>query len=629
MGDSVYEKVFDLAKRRGFLYPAFEIYGGAAGFYDYGPLGAQLKALLEAKFRQIDVVEEGAAEINTPAITIEPVLKASGHVDHFSDVVVTCKTCGSGFRGDHLVPEESERIGAAAGKLGLLDLQREIESLAKDVREHPNPDAVQRALQGLQRASDEMNQRAKQKVKAVTCPNCHEAGIENPQAFNLMFKTQVGPGTAKIAYLRPETAQAMFIDFPSLYRYFREQLPFAACQIGRAYRNEISPRQGLIRLREFNQMEVEAFYDPGPDPRKMTHPRWGKVEKTLVNLVPNTTQQSVSMTIGEAVKQRVVHNAALGYHLALVQRLLTEIGLKPDRLRFRQHLKDEMAHYAADCWDAEFHSGRFDWVECVGIAYRTDFDLSQHEKHSGKPLKAMRRFDAPITRERTHVVPVSAKLGPLFKRDAPRIAAALEALGEAEAESARDAPHLEIRLDATTHRVPRDAYDVQRTTETVHGEPFVPHVIEPSYGQDRILYGVLEHSLHETTKEGEAYSVLQLPPATAPITVSVFPLMAKDGLDERANQIAEALRQEGLRVAYDDAGAIGRRYARADEIGTPWCVTVDYDTVKDDTVTLRDRDTTTQVRIGIAKLAGELHARIRATPAAPPKAPSAVSPEAA
>jgi glycyl-tRNA synthetase len=624
MAEGIYEKVIDLAKRRGFLYPAYELYGGAAGFYDYGPLGATLKAQLEARFRHIYVVEEGAAEINTPAVTVEPVLKASGHVDHFSDVVLTCKACGTGYRADHFLPEELARISGRVQKgKAPAPFKAFVEAWVREktaaIKEHPSIAVAEE----IRRARLEQNPERPDSVKvdpaaegttfiapgieeSLRCPTCQGAAFEPAANFNLMFRTHIGPGTSKVGYLRPETAQAMFVDFPLLYRYFRERLPFAAVQIGRAYRNEISPRQGLIRLREFNQMEVEAFFDP----KHMNHSRFSKVKTTRLTMVPNTTQEAVTITIGEAVKRKMVANAALGYHLVLVHRLLTEAGLRPEKLRFRQHLKDEMAHYAVDCWDAEYHSDRFGWVECVGVADRGSYDLSQHAKHSGKALTALRRFAEPITRETTRVVGNAAKLGPLFKRDAPRVQEALAQLDEVEAAQAQRDGHVDVRLDGAVHRVPGDAFTVERATDTVHGETFVPRVIEPSFGADRILYGMLEHNLKETVKEGEPYTVLTLPPSMAPITVGVFPLMAKDGLDRFALKIEAKLKTAGLRAYYDDSGAIGRRYARADEVGTPFAVTVDYDSLKDRTVTLRDRDTTEQIRIPASRLVREIRARL-------------------
>lgn len=567
MAQAVSERVAELAKRRGFLYPSFDPYGGAAGFYDYGPLGARLKASIEDLFRRIYVVEEGCAEISCPAVTIEEVFVASGHVAKFDDPVVRCTNCRTPFRADHLVEE--------AGHKG------DVSPLGNE-----EIDALVRTL-------------------TIKCPSC--GGAFGPcYRQNLMFKTEIGPGSGKVGYLRPETAQGIFVDYPYLYRYFREQLPFGVCQIGRAYRNEISPRQGVIRLREFNQMEVEVFADPD----HLTHPRFPEVRDTVLRFVPKATQQAEEMKVGDAVLKKVIANEALAYHLVLVHRLLTEAGLDAQRIRFRQHLDGERAHYARDTWDAEFQSERFGWVECVGIADRSAYDLTQHTKATGVAMRAVRKYETPRTVERTTVRPNPAKLGPAFRKDAQAVAKALEALDPAHAQAAQEAGGADLTVGGREVHVPRDAYDVVTESVTVAGDEYVPNVIEPSYGVDRILYAILEHSLHETTKEGEPYTVLRLPARMAPIEVGVFPLMARDGLDDEARALAKRLQTRGLRVQYDEAGAIGRRYARMDEVGTPFCVTVDYETKTDASATVRDRDTTRQERVPLARLADHLRERL-------------------
>ncbi|MBI2078095.1 MAG: glycine--tRNA ligase [Euryarchaeota archaeon] len=566
MADGLYERIFELAKRRGFLYPSFEPYGGAAGFYDYGPLGAQLKAGIENLFRRIFVVEEGCAEISCPAVTVEEVFVASGHVAKFDDPVVRCQNCRSPFRADHLIEEAGYKGNAALLK------NEEIDALAKKL--------------------------------GVKCKNC---GGPFGAAYrqNLMFKTEIGPGSGKVGYLRPETAQGIFVDYPYLYRYFREQLPFGVCQIGRAYRNEISPRQGVLRLREFNQMEVEVFIDP----QKLTHAKFARVQGTRLRFLPKASKEIVEMTIGDAVAKGVVANEALAYYLVLVDRLLTQAGIDPKRLRFRQHEDDEKAHYARDTWDAEFQSERFGWVECVGIADRSAYDLTQHAKLSGTPMRAVRRYETPQKREVVQVRSVPAKLGPLFKKEAGAVTAALLALPADRAEAAAAAKEVEVIVDGRKVTVPRAAYDVVRETVTVAGDDYVPNVIEPSFGVDRILYAVLEHSYVETTKEGEAYTVLRLPLAMAPMQVGVFPLMPKDGLDAVALDLLHKLQAAGLRALYDESGAIGRRYARMDEVGTPYCVTVDYDSLKDQSATVRERDSTKQERVRFTDLVDHLRRR--------------------
>ena len=573
MPEGVYERIFELAKRRGYLYPSFEAYGGAAGFYDYGPLGAQLKASIENLFRRIFVVEEGCAEISCPAVTIEEVFVASGHVAKFDDPVVRCQNCKSPFRADHLI-EEAGYTGNSA-----LLKNEEIDALVRE--------------------------------KGVKCKNCG-GPFGGCYRQNLMFKTEIGPGSGKVGYLRPETAQGIFVDYPFLYRYFREQLPFGVCQIGRAYRNEISPRQGVLRLREFNQMEVEVFIDP----EKLTHPKFKRVKATTLRFLPkgSASKESVEMSIGDAVKKKVVANQALAYYLVLVNRLLSEAGIDPKRLRFRQHEDDEKAHYARDTWDAEFQSERFGWVECVGIADRSAYDLTQHARLSGAPMRAIRRFESPQKREVVQVKVVPAKIGPLFKKDAPAVTAALLALPPAKAEAAKTSNGVDVQVDGRPVHVPRDAYEVSRETITVSGDEYVPNVIEPSFGIDRILYAVLEHSYLETKKEGEAYTVLRLPRPMAPIEVGVFPLMPKDGLDTMAEKILHKLQGAGLRAQYDDSGAIGRRYARMDEVGTPFCITVDYESLEKRTVTVRERDSTKQERVRVGQLASNLRKRLVGAP---------------
>jgi glycyl-tRNA synthetase len=567
MADAIYERVFELAKRRGFLYPSFDAYGGAAGFYDYGPLGAQLKASIENLFRRIFVVEEGCAEISCPAVTIEEVFIASGHAAKFDDPVVRCTNCKSPFRADHLIEEAGFKGNAAVLK------NEEIDAIVLETK--------------------------------VKCKNCG-GGLGPAYRQNLMFKTEIGPGSGKVGYLRPETAQGIFVDYPYLYRYFREQLPFGVCQIGRAYRNEISPRQGVIRLREFNQMEVEVFIDP----ERLSHPRFRKVKSTELQLLPKGQNEMVVMTVGEAVKKKVIANQALAYYITLVNRLLTTAGLDPKRLRFRQHLDDEKAHYARDTWDAEFHSERFGWVECVGIADRSAFDLTQHAAASGAPMRAVRRYAEPRKIERTVVKPTLSKLGPLFKKDAQAVAKALEALSGKDVERARAPDGISVSVNGQTVSVPNTVYEVVSETVTVSGDEYVPNVIEPSFGVDRIVYAILEHSFVQTEKEGEPYVVLRLPHDMAPIEVGVFPLMPKDGLDAAAQKIASKLQANGLRAQYDESGAIGRRYARMDEVGTPFCVTVDYDTKETKTVTVRDRDSTTQERIPLGRLASYLRKKL-------------------
>ena len=548
-----FSKVMELAKRRGFLWPSYEIYGGVAGFYDYGPLGARLRVALEDLWRKYYVAGERFAEISAPAISPEGVFKASGHLDKFADVMTECLKCGEAFRADHLLKDRYPEDAAGT-----------METIARALREH-----------------------------GVKCPGC-KGELGEPFQFNLMFRTNVGPGMKRVGYLRPETAQAMFMDFTLLYHYFRDKLPFGAVQLGRGYRNEIAPRQGIIRLREFHMAEAEIFVDPK---EKKRHPRFAAVAGERLHLVPSSGEEC-DMTLGDAVGKGVIANEWVGYYAGLTSRFLLEAGVDRARLRFRQHARTEMAHYAADCWDAETLLS-FGWTEVVGIADRTSYDLEAHMRVSGVELRAFNRFDQPRTVEKVAVVPNPAKLGPRFKGQAKAVAQALAALDGTGKEGAE---FLEVELEGKRVRVERDGFTVKKVTDTVNGEWFTPHVIEPSYGIDRILYSVLEHAYSETKKEGEDYVVLKLRPAMAPVTVGIFPLVGKPELQAVAEDIDSCLRGAGLGTYTDDSGSIGRRYARMDEVGTPYCITVDFDGLKDGTVTVRDRDSTKQMRVKASQI---------------------------
>jgi glycyl-tRNA synthetase len=428
----------------------------------------------------------------------------------------------------------------------------------------------------------------------LTCPNCGkpmEAERAKASAFNLMFRTNIGPGGGRAGYMRPETAQGMFMAFSWLYRQNRDQLPFGAVQLGKAYRNEISPRQGFLRLREFHQMEAEVFFDP----RSKTWPGWASARSRVLPLLARDTSEVVRLSVGDAVDRKIIANEALGFFLALTHEFLTAAGLPDGILRFRQHLASEMAHYSSDTWDAEFFSPRFGWVEIVGIADRTDFDLKSHEGVSGVELRGFRRFDEPREEERLRVVPDPAKLGPKFKGRAGPVLEAMKALRPASESIER----VEIAVDGERVELGCEYFRVERVRETITGESFVPHVVEPSFGVDRILYALFESAYEEGRRE---WPVLHLAPSVAPAKVGVFPLMERDELDVRAQEIDADLRIRGVASYYDGTQSVGKRYARADEAGIPWCITVDYQTKEDGTVTVRDRETAEQIRVAAASV---------------------------
>jgi len=376
----------------------------------------------------------------------------------------------------------------------------------------------------------------------------------------------------------------MFVNFSQIYRFGRERLPVGAVQIGRSFRNEISPRQGLLRLREFNQMEAEVFFHP----ERKTWPRYGNVKAEMLSLMPNNGPPT-SMSLADAVSSGTIANEALAYFMWLTQRFAVDVGVDPARMRFRQHEKDEMAHYATDCWDLEAETG-YGWVELVGVADRGCYDLQAHLTHSGADLTAFERFDEPKEITKEVVRPKYDVMGKLFRGDTKALA---EVVAQLPPDAVRDRDSVQVDMDGRKVEVPSTCYELAITTEKISGDKFVPHVIEPAYGVDRILYTLLEHAY----RVRDDYVTLSLKGLVAPVKVGVFPLMARDGLDDIARRLYDSFVAEGLAAYYDDSGSIGRRYARMDEVGTPCCVTVDYETKEDGQVTIRDRDSADQVRV--------------------------------
>ncbi|NYT09846.1 MAG: glycine--tRNA ligase [Methanosarcinales archaeon] len=556
------ELVNELARRRGFLWPAFELYGGAAGFYDYGPLGAPLKRRIEDIWRQYFVIAEGFAEIEAPTIGVEGIFQASGHLSGFSDPLTGCKECKEVYRADHLIKHIIEV-----------------------------PDAL----------TNEEIYRCMQENE-ITCPECG-GELSSVYEFNLMFKTMIGPGNKMTGYMRPETAQGMFINFPRLLRYFRGALPFAAVQIGKSYRNEISPRQGVIRLREFTQAEAEIFIDP----RDKTHPRFDEVKAIRMKFYSQEAQEKgeeEEMSFGEAVERGVVAHQTLAYYVARTYQYLLAVGIDPQKLRFRQHKSDEMAHYAADCWDAEVLLDRLGWIELVGVADRTDYDLKAHTTVSKVNLSVFVNYDQPKKRKKTVVKPDFKALGPMFKSKAKAVGEALRALAPEQLAGEK----IQVYVDGGTIDIDRSLVSFESVEEEVRGEEVVPHVIEPSFGIDRILYSILDHSYYEDEIDGEKRAVLRFKPQVAPIEVAVLPLMDRSELVGPAKKILEELRSRGMRTDYDTSGSIGRRYRRNDEIGTPYEVTIDYETIEEGTVTIRDRDSMSQVRVARWQVVDKLQA---------------------
>jgi len=481
-GQPLHEHLMEICLKRSFLIPSAEIYGASAGFYDYGPIGCLIKRRMENEWRRQFLVKNGFLEIESCIVLPEIVLQASGHAASFSDPLVNCKKCKGSFRADHLIAQQTSESVKDANAQQLSEL----------IRKH-----------------------------AVLCPNCNEPALGEVNTFNLMFKTNIGAAEGNTAYLRPETAQGIFLSFGRIFRNFGSKLPIAIGQVGRSFRNEISPRQALVRMREFTQMEVEYFFSPANP--KMEG--FAQVENVKIR-IGEDEQNAREMGVQEALAQKIMPNEVMGFFIAQEQLFYERMGIPKEKFYFRVLGEKERPHYSLGNIDMEVQSS-FGWVETIGNAYRTDFDLGSHAKYSKQDLSVF------VEEEKKKIV---------------------------------------------------------------------PHVVEPSMGVDRLFWCILEHTYRGKSAEKD-WEWFALPPCIAPYDVSVFPLMKKDGLAEKAAQVCKLLREEGLAVNYSESGSIGKRYARADEIGVCYCVTVDYDTLKDGTVTVRFRDDAGQARFKIGELA--------------------------
>ena len=560
--------VSELAKRRGFFWPSFEIYGGVGGFYTYGPLGALLKKRIEDKFRDFFIRRFGFHEIESSIIMPSKVFEASGHVEHFKEPMVECLKCKRKFRADHLLEEFAGLSSMETEKLSLKEIQ------------------------------------AVMKKHEIHCPDCG-GEFDEPRHFLTMFTTTIGPYSDAVGYGRPEAAQGIFVEFKRLYELAREKLPFGVVQIGHALRNEISPRQGLIRLREFTIIDLEFFFDP----ENPECPFIKEVEnETLQLLLAETrlkgSEETIKTTVKEALEKGYIKIGWQAFFMALAKNFLTSLGVPPEKQRFIEKLDWEKAHYAQQSFDQEVYLDRWGWTEASGHAYRTSYDLEQHMKFSGVDMQIFKPSEKPLEKEEIKIKPVAAKIGPAFKEDAAKI---MKLLSKANAKELEESFAKEGFYMLKGFKILPEHVEIVRRKIVEHGKRFVPHVVEPSFGSDRLVYITLEYAYR--VKEDRV--ILSFPRDIAPIQVAVYPLVSRDGLPEKAKEVYQTLLDEGFYAEYDESGSIGRRYARADEIGIPLGITIDYETLENGTVTIRDRDSWKQVRNRIEKLPELLHMYFR------------------
>ncbi|XP_040208172.1 glycine--tRNA ligase [Rana temporaria] len=582
-------KMEDTLKRRFFYDQAFAIYGGVSGLYDFGPVGCALKNNIIQTWRQHFIQEEQILEIDCTMLTPESVLKTSGHVDKFADFMVKDVKNGECFRADHLLKAHLQKL--MSDKKCTAEKKAEMESVLTQMDNY-----------GQQELADLF---VKYNVKSPITLN----DLTPPVLFNLMFQTSIGPGGNMTGYLRPETAQGIFLNFKRLLEFNQGKLPFAAAQIGNSFRNEISPRSGLIRVREFTMAEIEHFVDPN----EKVHPKFEAVADLNILLYSSKAQLSGEsahkMRLGDAVEQGVINNSVLGYFIGRIYLYLIKVGVSAEKLRFRQHMENEMAHYACDCWDAETKTS-YGWIEIVGCADRSCYDLTCHARATKVVLAAEKPLKEPKT---VNVVQFDANkgaIGKAYKKDAKLVMEYLAICDECfiteKEKLLQEKGEFTIETEGKTFVLTKDMVSVKRFQKTIHVEEIVPNVIEPSFGLGRIMYTVFEHTF-QVRQGDEQRTYFSFPAVVAPYKCSVLPLSQNPEFFPFVKELSEALTKNGVSHKVDDSsGSIGRRYARTDEIGVAFGITIDFDTVNrtPHTATLRDRDSMRQIRAEISELPG-------------------------
>jgi len=472
------EDIQRVCLQRGIIFPTAEIYSTLSGFYEYGHVGYLLKKKFVDYWREFFVKsDDNIFEMEGCTVLPEKVFVASGHLKSFVDPITQCKECNSLYKADDFIREKTGILVEGKTPKEMMEIMRK---------------------------------------KKVKCPKCG-GELAEVRLFNLMLKTEISPVGGQTAYLRPETAQNIFTSFHRVFRSTRSKLPMGIAQVGRSFRNEISPRHFIVRIREFNQTEIEMFIDPG----HFECPKFDEVKNKKITIFTRDAQKKgkkpITMTAKQAMK--IVKNEWLVYFLVKEFEFYKSLGIPENSLRFRHMLPEETPHYSGGNFDLEIKFD-FGWKETVGNAYRTDYDLKKHMELSGKDM----------------------------------------------------------------------------TVLTEDNRKIIPHVVEPSFGIERTIVGILLHCYIEDKKRG--WNWFKFPAVIAPYTAAIFPLVNKDGLPKKAKEVYDKLR-ENFDVFYDDRGSIGKRYARSDEIGTPFAITIDYQTLEDSTVTIRNRDSTKQIRVDI------------------------------
>ncbi|MDD5162953.1 MAG: glycine--tRNA ligase [Candidatus ainarchaeum sp.] len=478
------EEINNLALRRALFYPAAEIYSNApGGFWEFADAGEKIRRKIVDLWRKELVEKEGFIEISGAQILPEDVFKASGHIASFSDPVVQCKKCSSLHRADSLLSEKTKEV--VPESLATTELDRMI------------------------------------KAHGIECPKCKGKDFAEVKKFNMMMKVDIGATGNQVSYLRPETCQSIFLDFKRIYRTMANSLPLGIAQAGSSFRNEIAPRNTLLRQREFGQMEIEIFFNPH---RINEIENFSEIENFKLNLFLLKEKGVKKISCKEAAEKKIVSGKLVAYFLARAQQFYSKLNIPDEKMRFRQLAKDERAFYASETWDFEVETD-LGWIELMACNYRTDHDLKGHGKQSKQDMVV-----------------------------------------------------------------------------TDNNEKVLPHVFELSAGIDRAFYVALDLAFKKEKRGPEERIFLNLPARISPYLAGIFPLVKKDGLLEKAMEIFRQLNSFDFDVLFEEKASIGKRYAKIDEIGVPFAITIDYDSLKDNSVTLRERNSMQQKRVKIDSL---------------------------
>lgn len=578
------EEFDNVCKHKFFFGPSSELYGGTAGLYDYGPVLCAMKNNLLQKWREHFVLEENICEIESPCAVQEDVFIHSGHVKKFNDLMCKDLETGECFRADHHLENFFDEL----------------------IRKEPeNRDLEKLKINICSMTVEEMVD----VIKKYNIKSPKKNNMSDPFNFGLMFQSSIGaPDKKRKTYFRPELAQSIFMNFKRIHDTgYAKNIPFAISCIGQAFRNEISPQSSLLRVREFTLAEIEHFINPNDK----THSKYDEIEDVVIsytsremqNLGQSCYQQN---SIRKLVNSKIIGNQTTAYFIGRTQLFLEDLGIK--YTRFRQHQKNEMAHYAHDCWDAECLTS-YGWVECVGVADRSCYDLSCHMKGSQCDLRLEEKLDEPIVCGKLTCQLNKKIAGPSLKNNFHHVEHHLKDHNIVDIMKAINTPphSFDLITDKGEFVLPREYFIINDELETITHRKYIPNVIESSYGIGRILYACLEQNFWMREDGIGKRNVFSIVPKLAYRQVAIISVITKPEYEHLIRKLEKECKKNNISCYVDNSKvAIGKKYARCDELGIPFAITCDEKTLSDHCATIRDRDSTEQIRIPLEEITNKI-----------------------